>query len=266
MTFQQQFSKKTIALTGAASGIGLATAHLLARRGANLSLADINQQALDKVKAEIESQYKARVLAFALDVRSYEQVNSWITSTVQEFGSLDGAANLAGVVPKSIGRGTIAEQDLDDFDFVMDVNLKGVMHCMKAQLLVMKEGAAICNAGSIAGLIGRAKNSSYSASKHAVHGLTKSAAREYGPQGIRVNAISPGTIDTPMARNAAAVATTGIGGLPPSKTSFSGNLDFISLRREGQAEEVARLVAFLLSDESSYISGQTISIDGGWNC
>lgn len=266
MTFQQQFSGKTVALTGAGSGIGLATAHLLASRGANLSLADVNQQALDKVKADIETRHKVKVLAFALDVRDFDQVNGWITSTVQDFGKLDGAANLAGVVPKTIGKGFLAEQDLVDFDFVMDVNLKGVMHCMKAQLGAMKAGSAICNAGSIAGLIGRDRNSSYAASKHAVHGLTKSAAKEYGPAGIRVNAISPGRIDTPMARNAAAAATAGSDGPPPPNTGFSGKLDFIALRREGQAEEVAKLIAFLISDESSYISGQCISIDGGWNC
>jgi NAD(P)-dependent dehydrogenase (short-subunit alcohol dehydrogenase family) len=266
MTFLQQFSNKVIALTGAASGIGLACAHLLASRGASLSLADLNQSALENVKTEIESKYNTKVITFALDVRNYDQVKDWIASTVRELGALHGASNLAGVVPKSIGLGLLEDQDLGDFDFVLDVNLKGVLHCMKAQLAVMTEGAAICNAGSIAGLIGRDKNSSYSASKHAVHGLTKSAAKEYGVKGIRVNAICPGRIDTPMARNASAIAAAGASGPPPTNTGFQGKFDFIALRREGQAEEVAKLIAFLLSEESSYITGQTISIDGGWNC
>ncbi|KIW02238.1 uncharacterized protein PV09_06391, partial [Verruconis gallopava] len=137
---------------------------------------------------------------------------------------------------------------------------------MKAQLKVLSQDTAIVNAASIAAVMGRDKNSSYSASKHAVLGLTRSAAKEVGVKGIRVNAICPGRIDTPMARNAAATATGGTAAPPPSNTGFQGNFDFIALRREGRAEEVAKLIAFLLSDESSYISGQGISIDGGWFC
>jgi NAD(P)-dependent dehydrogenase (short-subunit alcohol dehydrogenase family) len=268
MTFQQQFSGKTVALTGAASGIGLSCAHLLASRGANLSLADLQKEALEKVKADIESQYKTKVLIFPLDVRNSDQVSNWITTTVKECGKLDGAANLAGVIPKTIGKGWLVDQDMNDFDFVMDVNLKGVLHCLKAQLLVMGEGGAIVNAASIAALMGRDKNSSYSASKHAVLGLTKSAAKEVGVKGIRVNAICPGRIDTPMARNAAEIASAATSGGPPPTTSpgSQASLDFIALRREGKPEEVAKLVAFLLSEESSYISGQGISIDGGWFC
>ena len=260
MTFQQQFAERVIALTGAASGIGLSTAHLLAQRGAILSIADLNQEALDKVKSDLESKYNTKVLATAVDVRKYDQVEQWIQKTVQEFGALHGGANVAGVVGKQIGT-VLVDQDLDDFDFLMDVNVKGVLHCMKAQLRVVAEGGAVVNAGSIAGLIGRDTNSSYSASKHAVHGLTKSAAKEVGIKNVRVNAVCPGRIDTPMAKNAAAIAAGG----PKShvsSTGITGGVDYVALRRVGEAEEVAKLIAFLLSDESSYITGQCIAIDG----
>lgn len=110
---------------------------------------------------------------------------------MSQFGHLDGAANLAGVIPQSIGVGYLIDQDLKEWDFVLSVNLTGVLHCLKAQLKVMSDHGAVVNASSIAGLQGREKNSSYSASKHGVLGLTRSAAKEVGVRGVRVNAICP---------------------------------------------------------------------------
>ncbi|TDZ53044.1 Levodione reductase [Colletotrichum trifolii] len=243
MTHAQQFSGRVVALTGAASGIGLATAHLLAERGAKLSLADIQKTALEQVAADIRSKSPdAQVLTFVVDVRNFEQVERWTAETVRHFGKLDGVANLAGVLPPSI--------EPEEWDFVLDVNLTGVMHCLKAQLPVIENTGAVVNASSIAGLIGRWKNASYVASKHAVLGLTKSAAKEVGERGVRVNAICPGKIDTPMSRASRDMHI----------------MDEPVLKRAGEAREVATVIAFLLSDESSYITGATIAVDGGWNC
>ncbi|TEA21733.1 Levodione reductase [Colletotrichum sidae] len=251
MTHAQQFSGRVVALTGAASGIGLATAHLLAERGAKLSLADIQKTALEQVAADIRSKSpEAQVLTFVVDVRNFEQVERWTAETVRHFGKLDGVANLAGVLPPSIGLKGIDEQDPEEWDFVLDVNLTGVMHCLKAQLPVIENTGAVVNASSIAGLIGRWKNASYVASKHAVLGLTKSAAKEVGERGVRVNAICPGKIDTPMSRASRDMHI----------------MDEPVLKRAGEAREVATVIVFLLSDESSYITGATIAIDGGWNC
>jgi NAD(P)-dependent dehydrogenase (short-subunit alcohol dehydrogenase family) len=187
----RQFTNSVIAITGAASGIGLATAHLLASRGANLSLADVQKEALEKVKAEIKGKYNVKVLVFPIDVRKYDQVEDWIAQTVKQLGGLDGAANLAGVIPKSIGIKPLAEQDFDEWEFVIGVNLTGVMHCLKAQLSVIKDNGSVVCASSIAGLTGRDRNGSYAASKHGVLGLTRSAAKEVGTRGIRVNSICP---------------------------------------------------------------------------
>ncbi|KAI1265296.1 3-oxoacyl-reductase [Xylariaceae sp. FL1019] len=162
MPFHEQFTGKVIALTGAASGIGLATAHLLASRGATLSLADLQAEALQRVEADIKAKYPTTHLSTsALDVRNYEQVQSWTDLTIQKFGKLDGAANLAGVIPKTLGTREISEQDAGDWDFVMGVNTTGVMHCLKAQTRVIADDGAIVNASSIAGNTGRPRNSAY---------------------------------------------------------------------------------------------------------
>ncbi|KAL2752012.1 hypothetical protein ACRALDRAFT_1037399 [Sodiomyces alcalophilus JCM 7366] len=254
MTSPTQFADKVIALTGAASGIGQATAHLLAARGARLSLADVQQEGLAATKAAIEKENpEAEVSIFVVDVREYAAVEKWVSDTVSRFGRLDGAANLAGVIPKSIGVAPLSEQDFEEWDFVTGVNLTGVMHCMRAQLAVIADGGSVVNASSIAGIVGRPNNAAYTASKHGVIGLTRSAAKEVGARQVRVNAICPGRILTPM--------VTGGSGIP-----FAGPEPEVSLQRPGKPEEVAKLIAFLLSDESSYISGTAISIDGGWYC
>ncbi|KAH8176642.1 enoyl-(Acyl carrier protein) reductase domain-containing protein [Sarocladium implicatum] len=260
-----QFANKVIALTGGASGIGLATALLLASRGATLSLADLSQPGLDSAKDKILAQTpSAQVAVFSLDVRNYSQVESWISSTISQFGKLDGAENLAGVAPASISgeKGKIENLDEGEWEFIMGVNTTGVMHCMKAQLKSIESTGSIVNASSIAGITGRAMNGAYSASKHAVIGLTKSAAKEVGPKGIRVNCFCPGRINTPMLHMAAKAAAAA-GNSAEAEAEMNNQ---VALRRKGEPEEVASLAVFLLSDEASYITGTAISVDGGWAC
>lgn len=155
------------------------------------------------------------------------------------------------------------EQDISEWDFILEVNLKGVMLCLKAQLAHITPGGAIVNAASIAGLQGRPNNAAYAASKHGVIGLTRSAAKEVGEKGIRVNSICPGYIETPMNASARAIAKDAGTGEEGKRNSEAMS---VALRRSGKAEEVASLIAFLLGDESKFITGAAYSIDGGWNC
>ncbi|KAG9258497.1 ABA4 protein [Emericellopsis atlantica] len=265
MSFSDQFKGKVIAITGAAQGIGYTTALVLASRGASLSLADIQSSTLDKARDTILSQCTSiKVFSQVVDVRSAEQVESWIKATVSHFGRLDGAANIAGIVPRSIGSdaGLVENISPDEWDSCLGVNLTGVMHCMKYQLRVMAEDSAIVNASSIAGLVGREKDSIYTATKHGVIGLTRSAAKEVGGRGVRVNAICPGRIETAMSK----LAQEAFSKAGAADEYTRETLSDVAMRRKGQPEEVAKLIAFLLSEESSYITGNAISIDGGWNC
>ncbi|KAF1972482.1 3-oxoacyl-reductase [Bimuria novae-zelandiae CBS 107.79] len=255
-----EFKDRVILLTGAASGIALATAHLLASKGATLSLADVNVENLAKATEELTEKWEGvKMLSMVVDVRREEDVKKWVERTVEVFGRVDGAGNIAGVIGKSIGIKTLAEQDFSEWDFIMDVNLKGVAHCMKYELLHMAGPGAIVNASSIAGLQGRPKNAAYAASKHGVVGLTRSVAKEVGGRGVRVNAVCPGMIDTPMAQ---ASRETKKDVKDEALVESAG----VALRRRGKAEEVAELIVYLLSDRASFITGQAVSVDGGWQC
>ena len=180
---------KVIAITGAASGIGFATACLLATRGAAISVADVRQEPLDAAVANIKKSIpNVKIHAKAVDVRKGREVGEWLDETVKLMGPLNGAVNLAGVAKN---RQLIADTNDEDWDFVMDVNLKGVFNCIRAELQRMDKDASIVSASSVAGLRGTGGGAAYSTSKHAVIGLTRSAAREVGVRNIRVNCIAP---------------------------------------------------------------------------
>jgi NAD(P)-dependent dehydrogenase (short-subunit alcohol dehydrogenase family) len=181
---------KVICITGAASGMASATARAFASKGAILSLADVQEKPLNDLAEELQKS-GAQVLATVVDVSNRKAVEDWIAATVEKFGKLDGAANLAGVIGKQYLQFGIEDIDDDDFDFVMSVNVKGMLNCLRAQAPNMKDGGAIVNAASIMGLIGGRKNFAYVASKHAVVGMTKSAAKEFGARNIRVNCFCP---------------------------------------------------------------------------
>ncbi|RDW77113.1 hypothetical protein BP6252_05166 [Coleophoma cylindrospora] len=207
-------NSKLIILTGGASGIGLATAHLLASLGAQLSIGDLSASALDSAAQSIKAQTGKDVMTMVIDVRKRDTIELWIRETLAWAGRerLDGAANLAGVIGKNHGKmsvgfalslffiigalgdsffGLVQNTEDDEWDFVMDINLKGVMNCMRAELAVMAENGSIVNAASICGLQGLKNAGAYCASKHGVIGLSRAAAKETGEEGIRVNCVAP---------------------------------------------------------------------------
>ena len=181
---------RVIVITGAASGMGLETARLFAKKGAKLSLADVQEKPLKDLEAELQ-QSGAQVIAQVVDVSNRQDVEDWIKTTVEKFGKLDGAANLAGVIGKQSNIVGIEELEDADWDFIFGVNVIGLRNCLRAQVPQMNEGGSIVNAASILGLIGATKNLAYCASKHAVVGMTRAAAKELGPKKIRVNCFCP---------------------------------------------------------------------------
>ncbi|CRK21439.1 hypothetical protein BN1723_012382 [Verticillium longisporum] len=246
---------KAFAITGAASGIGRATATQLASLGARLSLADANASLLEEVRAELaEVAGPENIHSKQVDVRDRAAVEGWIHEAADEFGQLDGAANLAGVIGKQQNIASIAEIDDDDWDFVMGVNIKGVLNSLRAQIPALKDGASVVNAASMAGIIGLPNSAAYVTSKHGVVGLTKTAAKELGSRHVRVNAVAPGPIETPLLE-------TSIQRRGEKPTSYS-----MALPRQGQPNEVAALIVFLLGDESKFITGSVYQIDGGVVC
>lgn len=181
---------KVIAITGGASGIGLALAKLLSSRGALLSIADLQEEHLTKAAESIRAT-GGKVMTYALDVRKPDQVDAWLDATIAEYGQLDGAANLAGVIGPNMYKHTITQLGNDEWEFVMGVNATGVFNCLRKELQVIVDGGSIVNAASVAGLRGTDKSAAYSASKHAVVGLTKCAAKDSGVRNVRVNAVAP---------------------------------------------------------------------------
>ncbi len=242
-------------VTGAAGVIGTATMRLLAERGAHIVAVDRRQQDLQAAIADLPA--SARALAVAADVTREDEVADYVRAAVDTFGTIDVFHNNAGV------EGDIAPitgYSLDAFRKVIDVNVVGVFLGLKHVLPVMlkRNRGSIINTASIAGLIGSPDIAAYSASKHAVIGLTKSAALECTSTGVRVNCICPGMIDSRMLSAIIEGRNPGKGRVPDDKI-----VERIPARRLGRASEVASIVAFLASDEASYVSGSAYTVDGG---
>jgi NAD(P)-dependent dehydrogenase (short-subunit alcohol dehydrogenase family) len=207
MALESFFKDRVYAISGGASGIGLATSKLLLKYGAKVSVGDIRfaDNLLSELGQEISTgagTAEDKVLLQKIDVRSRDDVEAWMAATVEKFGKLDGAANVAGTIPKDHNVGGIEDVDDEQWRFVMDVNVYGIMNCMRAELKHIGKGKgeggdktgkdfSIVNAGSGLSLQGREFTDAYTTSKHAVLGLTRCAAKEVGKRGVRVNCIAP---------------------------------------------------------------------------
>ncbi len=247
------FEDKVALVTGAASGLGLATAKAFAESGASVAMADWNETAV-RSAAETLAAQGHRTLALHCDVSDDTQVEAMVEQTVSAFGRLDAAYNNAGV--QNIVAET-ADASREDFDRVLSINLRGVWSCMKFELRQMrKQGSgAIVNCSSIGGLVGSPGRGSYQASKHGVLGLTKSAALEYAAQGIRINAVCPGLIHTPMAEQMMAAGQT---------DALNAMLKNVPVGRFGRPEEIAEAVIWLCSSAASLVVGHALTVDGGY--
>jgi NAD(P)-dependent dehydrogenase (short-subunit alcohol dehydrogenase family) len=242
-------------VTGAAGIIGTATMRLLAERGARVVAVDRREQDLKTAIKDLPA--SAQALAVTADVSDEDEVASYVRATIEKFGTIDAFYNNAGIEGDVK---PITEYSLEMFRRVLDVNVVGVFLGMKHVLPVMlkQNKGSIINTASIAGLMGSPHIAVYSASKHAVIGLTKSASWECTGTGVRVNCVCPGLIESRMLSNIMQRRNGGNAPMPSEKM-----VERIPARRLGQASEVASIVAFLASDEASYVSGSAYTVDGG---
>jgi NAD(P)-dependent dehydrogenase (short-subunit alcohol dehydrogenase family) len=244
---------KVAVITGAASGIGREVAILFSNKDASPVLCDVDKKKLFKTAGTIEKQ-GGRVLPVVTDVSNEKEVKKMINETIREYGKLDIACNNAGV---SGELATTADYSVKEWDRVMNINLKGQWLCMKYEIPAMlKNGeGSIINVSSILGTVGFANAPAYTAAKHGLIGLTKTAALEYAAKGIRINAIAPAFIETPMLEKA---------GITTDEEMKASVVELHPMARLGRPEEVADAAVWLASDESSFVTGHTLLVDGGY--
>jgi len=235
-------------ITGAARGIGKEIAVLFAREGSNLAICDVNSEALERTKGEIESSTGREVLTAKVDVTDPEEVEEFIKKILDNFGRLDILVNNAGITRDNL----VLRMSETEWDAVLDVNLKGAFNCIKAvtRPMVKNRSGKIINMASVVGIMGNAGQANYSASKGGLIALTKTVAKELSSRSINVNAIAPGFIQTDMTGRI-------------DEVSKEKLLKLIPLGKMGEAKDVAQLALFLASEDAAYITGQVVQVDGG---
>jgi len=246
------YKGKVVLVTGGVSGIGWETALEFANRGGRVIISDLREEE-GKKSAELLRESGGEVEFIPCDVSKPDEVERLISMIIKKYGKLDAACNNAGIEGQM---GSTVECQLENWDRVISTNLKGVWLCLKYEIEAMLKtgGGSIVNLSSIAGLIGFPGLPAYVASKHGVAGLTKTAALEFAAQNIRVNAVCPGPIMTPMLER-----------IMESTPGFKEQVvSGVPERRIGQPKDVAQAILFLCSEEASYITGQCLPIDGGW--
>ncbi|MBB4683264.1 SDR family NAD(P)-dependent oxidoreductase [Amycolatopsis jiangsuensis] len=237
-------SGKVIVVVGASTGIGADAARVFAGDGASLMLVARHEEPLAAVAKELDAAYVTGDVSDAASVRSF------IDATVARFGRLDGAFNNAAMTQG----GPLAEVSEEDFDRIMAVNVKGTWLCLREEIRVLGGGGSIVNVSSIGGLRGSSGMGAYQATKHAVIGLTRTAAHDAGPSGIRVNAVAPGPTETPMLEETRRAIPGGV----------EARIAATPLRKAGTGAEVGATASFLLSDHASHLSGVILPVDGGF--
>ena len=243
------FENKIAFITGAASGIGKAAAMALASQGARVAVCDVSAEAAESVARAIRDA-AGDAVAIRADVSVAADVEAALERVLKAYGGIDLAVNNAGIGSCNL---PLRDQSEQQFDRVISVNLKGVWLCLRGELALMQPGGAIVNTASALGLIAMPNSSEYVAAKHGVIGLTRAAAVENSAKGIRVNAVCPGVIETPLTHHATS---------DPAANAFMTSLHPIG--RLGQAAEIAAAIVWLLSPQASFVTGAALAVDGGW--